>query len=243
LPLHAQDADCLYAIYSKAKGAEQVRTANEICALAFRREVVNEEWAFSPDDDVEQIRARTLYCMSSFAAAKGDYQKAITYIEEGLSIDERLNNMPMVACDYRKLATIYDRINQIDKAISCFDKSIDISSSVGDEKNEAETLFQLGMFYLRKNRNEAGIQTVEKVLSMARKINLSTVQTKSHKNSKKIMEDILLIKSSIIQTNSVNQDRLFIHHLFSGIIGNFISRLLRFTSFQAIHLFFRAVKF
>jgi signal transduction histidine kinase/Tfp pilus assembly protein PilF len=108
--------------------------------------------------------------MSSFAAAKGDYQKAITYIEEGLIIDERLNDKPMLATDYRKLATIYDRLNQIDKAVSCFDKSIDISSSVGDEKNEAETLYQLGMFYLRKNRNEAGIQTIEEVLSIARRI-------------------------------------------------------------------------
>jgi signal transduction histidine kinase len=170
-PLNAQqEEDRLYAVYSGAKGAEQIRPANEICALAFRREVVNEEWAFSPGDGVEQIRARVLYCMSSFAAAKGDYQKAISYIEEGLSIDERLNNVPMIAGDYHKLATIYDRINQTDKAISCFDKSIDISSSIGDERNEAETLYQLGMFYLRKNRNEVGMQTIEKVLSIARRI-------------------------------------------------------------------------
>jgi signal transduction histidine kinase/uncharacterized protein HemY len=76
----------------------------------------------------------------------------------------------MIAVDYRKLATICDRINQIDKAVSYFDKSIDLSSSIGDEKNEAETLYQLGMFYLRKNRNEVGMQTIEKVLSMARRI-------------------------------------------------------------------------
>jgi signal transduction histidine kinase/Tfp pilus assembly protein PilF len=108
--------------------------------------------------------------MSSFAAAKGDYRKATAYIEEGLSIDERLNDKPMVAADYRKLATIHDRLNRIDKAVSCFDKSIDISSSIGDEENEAETLYQLGMFYLRKNRNEVGIQTIEKVLSIARRL-------------------------------------------------------------------------
>ncbi|MDR1173055.1 MAG: tetratricopeptide repeat protein [Bacteroidales bacterium] len=125
---------------------------------------------FSPSDRTEQVRARVLYCMSSFAAVKGDYQKAINYIEEGLNIDERLNDKPMVAADCRKLATIYDRINQIDKAVSYFDKSIDLSSSIGDEKNEAETLYQLGMFYLRKNRNEAGMQTIEKVLSIARRI-------------------------------------------------------------------------
>lgn len=80
---------------------EQIRTANEICALAFRREVVNEEWEFSPSDRAEKIRARVLYCMSSFAAAKGDYQKAVNYIGEGLSIDERLDDKPMVAADYR----------------------------------------------------------------------------------------------------------------------------------------------
>jgi signal transduction histidine kinase/Tfp pilus assembly protein PilF len=108
--------------------------------------------------------------MSSFATAKGDYQKAINYIGEGLSIDERLDNKPMIAAEYRKLATIHDRLNQIDKAISCFDKSIEISSSIGDEKNEAETLYQLGMLYLRKNRNKSGIQAIEKVLSIARKI-------------------------------------------------------------------------
>jgi signal transduction histidine kinase/Tfp pilus assembly protein PilF len=170
LPLNAQDIDSLYTVYSQAKGAEQIRPANEICALAFRREIVNEEWTFSQSSKAEQIRARVLYCMSSFAAAKGDYQKAIAYIEKGLSIDERLNDKPMVAADYRILATIYDRLNRIDKVVSCFDKSIGISSSIGDEKSEAETLYQLGMFYLRKNRNEVGIQTIEKVLSIARRI-------------------------------------------------------------------------
>lgn len=168
--LNAQNIDSLYTIYSETKGAEQIRLANEICALAFRREIVNEEWMFSQSDKTGQIRARVLYCMSSFAAAKGYYPKAITYIGEGLSIDEQLNDKPMVAADYRKLATIYDRLNQVDKVISCFDKSIDISSSIGDKKNEAETLYQLGMFYLRKNRHEAGIQMIEKVLSIARQI-------------------------------------------------------------------------
>ena len=168
--LRAQDTDSLYIVYAEAKGIEQIHLANEICALAFRREVVDEEWTFSSSDEVEQIRARVLYCMSSFAASKGNYPKAIAYIEEGLSTDERMNNMPMVASDYRKLATIYDRINQIDKTVSYFHKSIDISSSINDEKNEAETLYQLGMCYLRKNRHEDGIQTIEKVLSIARRI-------------------------------------------------------------------------
>jgi hypothetical protein len=93
VPLNAQDIDSLYTVYSEAKDvAGQIRPANEICALAFRREVVSEEWAFSPSDRVEQIHARVLYCMSSFASSKGDYQKAINYIEEGLSINERLND-------------------------------------------------------------------------------------------------------------------------------------------------------
>jgi len=168
--LWAQEADSLWVLYSKSKTEEQIRVANEICALAYRREVVNNEWNFSTKSTIEQIHARVLYCMSSFAIAKGDYQKAVMYIEEGLSIDERLNDLLLIADDYRNLAMIYDHINQIEKCISSFEKSIAISSAIGDEASEAETLCQLGKFYLRKNRNDIGLQTLEKVLSVARKI-------------------------------------------------------------------------
>ena len=136
--LWAQNTDSLWVMYSKSKNAEQIRIANEICVLAYRREVVNKEWNFSANSTIEQIHARVLYCMSSFAIAKGDYQKAVMYIKEGLSIDD----LSMVADDYRNLAVVYDHINQISSfqiAYETWEKELRISS-LEEEKRVAMLL-------------------------------------------------------------------------------------------------------
>lgn len=171
MAVSSQNADSLYTAYSEARGAEQIRLANELCDLAHRREIVDTLWVFSADDHPEHIRAQAIYCMSSFAVVKGEYQKAIAFIEEAISINERMNNLSMLARVYGKLAITYIYIDQIENAISNFEKSIALSSATGDIKNETKTRYQLGMFYLRKNRHEIWVQTIENVLSIARRIN------------------------------------------------------------------------
>ncbi|MDR0833203.1 MAG: tetratricopeptide repeat protein, partial [Candidatus Symbiothrix sp.] len=163
-------ADSLYGLYTMSGGAEQIRLANEISELAYRREVVKHVWTFTDTDANEKIRARVFNCMSAFALANGNYSEAKDYAEESLRMDEKRNDLPTLADDYLQLATVYDRINQIDNMISCLKKSIEICRQTNNAEKESETLYQLGKFYLRKNRDDIGIETLEKALSTARSI-------------------------------------------------------------------------
>ena len=164
---YSRDVDSLYTLFSEAKSIEKIRLANEICAYAYEREVVKEEWVFTSDSKDSFVHSQVLFCMSGFKAANADYGKATEYAEEGLAIDLSGNDLAMVSRDYLHLATIYDRLNLFDKALSCFEKSLEVARQMGDKEREARTLLNMGIFNLRKNRNSVGVQFVEEALKIA----------------------------------------------------------------------------
>ena len=166
-PTYSRDVDSLYTLFSEAKSIEKIRLANEICAYAYEREVVKEEWIFTSDSKDSFVHSQVLFCMSGFKAANADYGKATEYAEEGLAIDLSGNDLAMVSRDYLHLATIYDRLNLFDKALSCFEKSLEVARQMGDKEREARTLLNMGIFNLRKNRNSVGVQFVEEALKIA----------------------------------------------------------------------------
>ena len=63
---------------------------------------------------------------------EGQYQRAITYLEKALVINEALLKTSSLAHNYRNLATAYNGLKQPEKAIRCAEKALEFSKRAKD---------------------------------------------------------------------------------------------------------------
>ena len=162
-----QNVDSLYNLFTNVDKAGKVRLGNEICSLAYEREVVADEWRFADGSKEDYIVSRVLYCMSSFASANANHTVAVGYAEKGLEIDLQSNDLDMLASGYNNLAIIYNKISLFDQSLSYYEKSLEAARGVGNKGKEASTLYGMGMFYLTRSRDSVGVQYIESALDIA----------------------------------------------------------------------------
>ena len=63
---------------------------------------------------------------------EGQYQRAITYLEKALSINETLRKNSSLVHNYRNLATAYNGLGQSEKAVRCAEKALALIGKVDD---------------------------------------------------------------------------------------------------------------
>ena len=175
-----QNTDSLYYLFYNADKADKVLLGNEICSLAFEREVVSDEWRFTNESKEDHIFSRVFFCMSRFASANADYNAAVEYTEKGLEIDLKNNDLKMLASDYHNLATIYQNLNLFEKSLPYYEQCLEVVRSIGDKEREANTLYDMGLFYLRRSRDGAGLKYIENALEIALRNNLKKIVAQSY---------------------------------------------------------------
>jgi signal transduction histidine kinase len=99
------------------------------------------------------------------------YDRAEKYLQQSvkLSIANKTDEQALGRLHYRLLATLYERTNQLDKALKAYEDVITKSRQAKDSSNLAEALmFSSGVLVKQKNFSEA-LQISSEALTIARK--------------------------------------------------------------------------
>ncbi len=96
----------------------------------------------------------------------GQYEKAISYQQQSLEIEEEIGNRQGVAISLGNLGLCYDSLGQYEKAISYQQQSLEISEEIGDRQGVAKSLANLGLCYISLGQYEKAISYQQQSLEI-----------------------------------------------------------------------------
>jgi DNA-binding SARP family transcriptional activator/tetratricopeptide (TPR) repeat protein len=91
-----------------------------------------------------QGQAQILNDIGFCYARLGDFQRALTYCEQGLDAVRAVGERSWEAATWDSLGLIHDQLGDHARAVSCYSRAIDLYRELGDRFNEADTLDHLG---------------------------------------------------------------------------------------------------
>ena len=91
-----------------------------------------------------QGQAQILNDIGFCYARLGDYQRALTYCEQGLDAVRAVGERSWEAATWDSLGLIHDQLGDHARAVACYSRAIDLYRELGDRFNEADTLDHLG---------------------------------------------------------------------------------------------------
>jgi len=102
--------------------------------------------------------------------AKGEWERAIEYLERSLAILEKEGNEVEMANTYNSLGSVYQNKGEWERAIEYYERSLAIDEKVGDEHGMAPTLNNLGLVYQARGEWEQAIECYERSLAIREKM-------------------------------------------------------------------------
>ena len=106
----------------------------------------------------EQVCHRnSLINLGSCFISLGQYEKAISYYQQSLEIEEEMSNRRGIAISLGNLGLSYYFLGQYEKAITHYQQSLEIEEEMGNRQGVAISLGNLGDFYLSLGQYEKAI--------------------------------------------------------------------------------------
>jgi len=94
--------------------------------------------------------------------AKGNKEDALIIFQSSLKYFEKIGNESKIAETYTLLAKTYAEMNKKDLALTYYTKSLDIQSEIQDLPGKANTLKEIGTFYLFKGMRTEALEYYQK---------------------------------------------------------------------------------
>ncbi len=115
-------------------------------------------------------KAATLANLGGIYDARGDYDTALSYQEESLSILREIGDKKGEGATLNNLATTAHARGDYDSALRYLKESLAISREIGDKRCEGATLANLSQIYKARGDNESALRYVEESLAIQREI-------------------------------------------------------------------------
>ena len=127
--------------------------------------------------DAPQHLGSSIAMLGAYLSYEGPYEEGIQYLEEALSL---MKTGPEESWDFNKIATAYNnmgtgyiRLGLYDKALECFQQSIDLheahpSSEIGDGELLAP-LINIGSMYSENKEFEKALPYIERAMELTKK--------------------------------------------------------------------------
>lgn len=101
----------------------------------------------------------------------GDIQKALSYYDKSLKIQEAINDKQGMAYSLNNIGYVYINLNDIYKALEYFHRSLKIQEEINDKYGLAVSLINLGNIYKDNGNVPKAIEYFEKALKIKKEIN------------------------------------------------------------------------
>jgi signal transduction histidine kinase len=107
---------------------------------------------------------------------KQEYDAALSTLTRALRLTRELNIQILEPRTLTKLAVIHLHKNSFDKALAYYDSTNQLHIKTNNELGSAEVELGKAKVYAQQNRLDAALQSVEKSLTIARKLNARTLE-------------------------------------------------------------------
>lgn len=114
--------------------------------------------------------AAGLYVRANYERYSGNYDTAISYIKEALDIVEEHNLINHKLDLYGKLASLYEKTEQLEKSIAIQSDRLELARETNNKNQEADALNLLGNALKGKGEREKAIEKYTQALEIADKI-------------------------------------------------------------------------
>ncbi|MAE62601.1 MAG: hypothetical protein CMJ49_14735, partial [Planctomycetaceae bacterium] len=99
------------------------------------------------DDDLAYTYAGLAWVLKE----KGDLAEAAEMYLQAVEHHEASGQLEPAAFDLSSAAWVYDKINDVKNSVKCYQRAIEIHLKIDQQENAADTYFNLGLFYMRRD--------------------------------------------------------------------------------------------
>ena len=94
----------------------------------------------------------TLNNISQIYDARGDYDRALSYLEKSLAIREQIGDKSGMGATLNNISTAYHAKGDTNRALSYLEKSLAISAEINDVAGLCASLFNIGHLYWQQKK-------------------------------------------------------------------------------------------
>jgi len=179
--------------------------------------------------DIE-ILFHSLYMQAPLELGKKNFNKALEYIWECLSISRTLNNTENLALSYNGAALIFKEMGDLNLAISYFDSSITYASTINLNYTLEKSYLQLSNIYKAQNKYEKAykyLQLYNEIVNASNKkqleLTLKELENElliAQKNKEiSYLEDATQLLKKIVKSEKLNKYYLLLVFILSIVIA------------------------
>ncbi|MGR3302605.1 MAG: CHAT domain-containing protein [Candidatus Scalindua sp.] len=128
----------------------------------------------SPDQEKSNL-ATDLNRAGYYYSLAGQYNKAVKYLEEALTIFKKLGQEDKVATCLSHFGGIYKSLGRYDSALEYYEKALEIDKRLGMEDKVAIRLSNIGDFYDSQGQYDKAIEYLEDALEINKKLGMEAV--------------------------------------------------------------------
>ncbi len=128
----------------------------------------------SPDSGKSNL-ATDLNQAGYYYSLAGQYNKAVTYLEEALAIFKELGSEDQVAACLSHFGGIYKSLGRYDSALEYYEKALEIDKRLGMDDKVAIRLSNIGDVYDSQDQYDKAIEYLEDALAMNNKLGMEAV--------------------------------------------------------------------
>lgn len=93
-----------------------------------------------------------------------NYEKALNYLQKGMTILQGVNTMPLKGLLLEQIAYTYQHMGDHEAAVSFFSQAYSMFQQAGDKKNELRMQNNIGGVFLDKNRDDEALKLFNRLL-------------------------------------------------------------------------------
>jgi tetratricopeptide (TPR) repeat protein len=97
----------------------------------------------------------------------GDFSRAITYLEQSLTMVQAQGDVAAQSWHWRQVAQLFRKLNQMRPALEAFETAVTLARSITDYTGEAEILTELGDLYRLINDQTQAMEHYKDALELA----------------------------------------------------------------------------
>lgn len=107
-----------------------------------------------------------LYSVSDYYIQREQYKTAVTYLQQSLEIDKRIDDKANIGSDYQYLGLCYSELNQPELAKDYLSKGLVIFREINDKFRVATAYSYMADLNIKLNENEKGLQNYFKAMNL-----------------------------------------------------------------------------
>jgi len=171
-PVHSQDIDSLYNVFSNSRGEKQINAANEILEYAFENEYVDSLITLKTADGEVFVKANVYEAIGSYFLFEiANYEKSIDFFKLALENYILIGDASVINLLNASIGNNYARIGNYENAVEYLMKCYEWEKSENDREALSSTLNSLGVIYSQWQKPDVAIHYLEEAVYVERQLN------------------------------------------------------------------------